>query len=46
MIKMFKKILLGVDSSENSMKAIDKVIELIGQLEKLDDATKIIRLLG
>jgi nucleotide-binding universal stress UspA family protein len=25
---MFKKILLGVDSSENSMKAVDKVIEI------------------
>ena len=28
MIKMFKKILLGIDSSENSMKAVDKVIEI------------------
>jgi nucleotide-binding universal stress UspA family protein len=28
MIKMFKKILLGVDSSKNSMKAVDKVIEI------------------
>jgi nucleotide-binding universal stress UspA family protein len=28
MIKMFKKILLGVDSSENSMKAVDKVMEI------------------
>jgi nucleotide-binding universal stress UspA family protein len=28
MNKMFKKILLGVDSSENSMKAVDKVIEI------------------
>jgi len=28
MIKMFKKILLGVDSSEQSMKAVDKVIEI------------------
>lgn len=28
MIKVFKKILLGVDSSENSMKAVDKVIEI------------------
>ncbi|MFX0075164.1 MAG: universal stress protein [Candidatus Hermodarchaeota archaeon] len=25
---MFKKILLGVDKSENSMKAVDKVIEI------------------
>ena len=25
---MFKKILLGVDISENSMKAVDKVIEI------------------
>ncbi len=25
---MFKKILLGVDSSENSMKAVDKVIQI------------------
>jgi len=25
---MFKKILLGVDSSENSMKAVDKVLEI------------------
>ena len=28
MINMFKKILLGVDNSENSMKAADKVIEI------------------
>jgi len=28
MINMFKKILLGVDISENSMKAVDKVIEI------------------
>ena len=28
MSKMFKKILLGVDISENSMKAVDKVIEI------------------
>ena len=28
MNKMFKKILLGVDKSENSMKAVDKVIEI------------------
>ena len=28
MNKMFKKILLGVDISENSMKAVDKVIEI------------------
>ncbi len=28
MNKMFKKILLGVDSSENSTKAVDKVIEI------------------
>jgi len=28
MIKMFKKILLGVDSSEHSMKAVEKVIEI------------------
>jgi nucleotide-binding universal stress UspA family protein len=28
MRKMFKKILLGVDSSDNSMKAVDKVIEI------------------
>ena len=28
MNNMFKKILLGVDSSENSMKAVDKVIEI------------------
>ena len=28
MNKMFKKILLGVDRSENSMKAVDKVIEI------------------
>lgn len=28
MNKMFKKILLGIDSSENSMKAVDKVIEI------------------
>ena len=28
MNKMFKKILLGVDKSDNSMKAVDKVIEI------------------
>ena len=28
MINMFKKILLGIDKSENSMKAVDKVIEI------------------
>ena len=28
MTKMFKKILLGVDSSENAIKAVDKVIEI------------------
>lgn len=28
MNNMFKKILLGVDTSENSMKAVDKVIEI------------------
>lgn len=28
MIKMFKKILLGIDTSENSVKAVDKVIEI------------------
>lgn len=28
MIKVFKKILLGIDSSENAMKAVDKVIEI------------------
>ncbi len=28
MYNMFKKIILGVDKSENSMKAVDKVIEI------------------
>ena len=28
MIQMFKKILLGVDRSEDAMKAVDKVIEI------------------
>ena len=28
MNSMFKKIILGVDSSENSMKAVDKVMEI------------------
>ncbi|NHJ21375.1 MAG: universal stress protein [Candidatus Lokiarchaeota archaeon] len=28
MLKMFKKILLGIDKSENAMKAVDKVIEI------------------